>query len=493
MNYEVIISQKDAKIAELELTITDLSHQLEMLKKAVFGKKSERHIPLNDPNQLSLFDIPEDTKNPYIETITEDINYTREKKKITPKGRQILADCGHLPIEEVPVPFEHKEGDVFIGNEYVDRLAKKPGYLYVRRYVRAKYKRAEDGTIVIAPPINEPIPKCAADVSLLADVVVSKFVDHLPEYRQQQIYKREGVRIPPATMNGWVHQLATYMEIMAQYIKTQILTSRNIQEDESTIKVLNEKKGKAHTGYMWVMLSHSLKYVYFEYQQGRDRAGPLEALKGYKGLLQTDAYEVYEVINKAFADIIHFLCWAHARRKFYEALENDKKRSEYALAQIRKLYAIEEECRKQNHSSEQRKEARKESKEILKSFKEWLDTESLKVTPRSPIGKAMAYVIPRWEKFTRYTDYGEVEIDNNIIENAIRILALGRKNYLFAGNHQAAKNIGYYYTVLGTCKALGVNPYDYLVWYLALAPSTKTSQIGSLAPDAYLKTLRSPT
>jgi transposase len=493
MNYEAVISQKDAQITELTQTIEDLKHRLDMFQKLVFGQKSEKHIPTEDPNQLNLFNLPVDAENPYIETATEAVSYTRNKTKTTPKGRQLLSNCQHLDVEMIFIPVEHAENDIHIGDEITERLAKKPGHLFIKRFIRPKYKKAKDSSIIIAPPIQEPIAKCEGDVTLLADIVVSKFVDHQPEYRQQQIYKRQGVIIAPSTMNGWVHQLAPLMKLMAQYIKTQILISKYLQKDESTIKVLNEKKGKAHTGYMWVMVGHPNKYVYFQYQQGRDRAGPLEILKGYSGIMQTDAYEVYDIIDKVYENIIHFHCWAHARRKFIEAINNDKKRSEYALEQIRKLYAIERECREKEYTIEQRKEARKESKEILQSLKTWLDIESLKVTPRSPIGKAMAYLIPRWEKFTKYTDYGEVEIDNNIIENVIRPLALGRKNYLFAGNHNAAANIAYYYTILGTCKALGVNPYDYLVWFLPKVPYIKTSEIGTLAPDAYLKFLSSNT
>ncbi|MBK9257796.1 MAG: IS66 family transposase [Saprospiraceae bacterium] len=354
----------------------------------------------------------------------------------------------------------------------------------------ASTKKGGQDTIVTAAPVEEPIARCEADVSLLAHVLVSKFVDHLPEYRQQQIYKREGVVIPPSTMNGWVHQLSPYMKLMAEYIKTKILSTPYIQQDESTIKVMDNKhKQGINKGYMWVMASVQMQYVCFEYQNGRGREGPLESFKSFKGDLQTDAYEVYNVIDKVYGQINHFHCWAHGRRKFHEALGNDKFRSEYALSFIQKLYEIERKCREANYTHNQRQVERQKAKPILIQFKEWLDKESLVVTPRSPIGTAIGYIIKRWDKFTKYTDHGHVEIDNNIIENAIRPLALGRKNYLFAGHHDAAINIGYYYTIFGTCKALGVNPYDYMVWYLTKVPSIKTSDIGYLAPDAFKKSL----
>ena len=499
MNYEAIIAQKDAEIAQKDVAIQhqaarieELAHQIAQLQKMIYGRKSERFIPEVDTNQLNIFGdvVPVE---PPSETQKETITYQREKKKSDHKGRQLLAGCTHLDVEERVIDADHDDNDIYIGDEITDKLAKKPGKLFIVRYIRRKYKKAGQDIIITAPAIEEPIAKCEADISLLVDIVVSKFVDHVPEYRQQQIYKREGVVIPSSTMNGWVHQLSPYMKLMSEHIKDQILQTSYIQQDESTIKVMDGKKQGTHTGYMWVMGSVSLKYVCFEYQKGRSREGPVNSFKHYKGHLQTDAYEVYDIIDKIYGDIQHFHCWAHGRRKFAEALNNDKSRSEYALSQIQKLYEIERHCREANHTHDQRKKERQAAKPILEQFKEWMDKEALIVTPRSPIGIAIGYMVKRWDKFTKYTDHGNVEIDNNIIENAIRPLALGRKNFLFAGNHVAAVTIGYYYTIFGTCKALGVNPYDYMVWFLTKVPSTKTSEMAKISPDQYQKSIEPTT
>lgn len=486
MNYEAVIAQKDAEIKQQAARIEELAHQIAQLQKLIYGRKSERFIPNGDTAQLSIFGDQEHPQTP-VDEQKETITYDRSKKKSDHKGRQLLAGCEHLPVEEKIIDTDHDESDIHIGDEVSEKLAYKPGKLYRIRYIRRKYKKAGQDTITTAPPVEEPIARCEADVSLLANIVVSKYVDHIPEYRQQQIYKREGVVIAPSTMNGWVHQLGPYMKLMSEYIKQKLLQSGYIQQDESTIKVMDGKKQGTHTGYMWVMGSPALKYVCFEYHKGRGREGPVNNLKEYRGHLQTDAYEVYEIIDKLYADVEHFNCWSHGRRKFTESLDNDRVRSEYVLAQIQKLYAIEQKCRDDGSSHDERKIARQVAKPILKQLKDWLDKESIKVTPRSPIGKAITYLSTRWDKFIKYTDHGIVEIDNNIIENAIRPLALGRKNYLFAGNHEAATNIGYYYTVFGTCKALGVNPYDYMVWFLSKVANTKIEKIGDLAPDAFLK------
>ena len=484
MNYEEIIAKKDTQILELTASNLDLKHQLEQLRRLIYGRKSERFISKEDSGQLNLFEEGTEVV-PETEPEKQTVTYERTRKPNNHSGRRLLDGCSHLPVEEETLDIEHSENDKHIGDEVSEKLAFKPGKLFVKRTIRPKYKRAEDETIVIAPIQEDPISKCAADVSLLAHITVSKFVDHLPEYRIQQIFKREGVVIPPSTMNGWVHQLGNYVKLMSNHIKGKILQSGYVQQDESTIKVLNSKKQGSHTGYMWVMASPLLKNVCFEYHPGRGREGPLETYKDYNGQLQTDAYEVYDIIDARYDSIEHFHCWAHARRKFIESANNDKARSEYAIGQIGLLYDIERRCRESDYTPDQRREERKLAKPILESFKEWLDTVAIKVTPGSPIGKAMAYLIKRWNKFTKYVDYGEVEIDNNHIENAIRPLALGRKNYLFAGNHTAAETIGHYYTIFGTCKAQNVNPYEYMTWFLKNVASTNINEMEKLSPESF--------
>ncbi|MFN8339128.1 MAG: IS66 family transposase [Saprospiraceae bacterium] len=417
-----------------------------------------------------------------VEEQKETITYDRSKKKSDHKGRQLLSGCEHLSVEEKIIDTDHDESDIHIGDEVSEKLAYKPGKLYRIRYIRRKYKKANQDTIITAPPVEEPIARCEADVSLLANVVVSKYVDHIPEYRQQQIYKREGVVIAPSTMNGWVHQLSPYMKLMSEYIKQKILQSGYIQQDESTIKVMDGKKQSTQisVGARTPELS-----VYFKYKTAA-------LLFPFIKAICRQTHTKCEMIDKLYGDVEHFNCWAHGRRKFVEAMANDKQK-QYALGQIQKLYAIEQKCRDNGCTYDDARKKGKAANPILEQLKDWLDAEAIKVTPRSPIGKAISYLTTRWQKFTKYTGHGIVEIDNNIIENAIRPLALGRKNYLFAGNHDAATTIAYYYTIFGTCKALGVNPYDYMVWFLNKVPTISTSEIHHLAPDQFKKSILSLT
>jgi transposase len=462
----------------------------------MYGKKSERFIPdqSNQPNLFSILQQDELVKEEEKEVIvpqTKQVSY--ERKISNHKGRQLLANCGHLPVEEVIIDVEDNEGLKKIGEQISEKLAYKPGRLYRKQIIRPKYIN-ESSEIIIAELPETAIPKCEADNSLLAQVVVSKYVDHTPEYRQQQIFKREGVVMPSSTMNNWTHQVAELMKLVALQIKKEILSSSYVQIDESTIKVLFEKKGTSHQGYMWVVVAPQTKNIYFEYQKGRGREGPKQLLQNYKGKVQSDGYGVYDHLDAVFEQIEFYSCWAHSRRKFIESEVNDKKRAHQFLQFIQELYQIEAECRQTSMSDEERLIARqKKSIPVLYKMKEWLDKETLLVTPKSPIGQAISYTQVRWNKLMKYATTGNVEIDNNQVENAIRPLALGRKNYLFAGGHKAAIDIGHIYTVFSTCKAQGVNQYEYLQWYLDNVPSMKISDIANYTPAAYKKIINQTT
>jgi transposase len=372
----------------------------------------------------------------------------------------LLSNCSHLPLEATIIDVEDKDTLRKIGEEVSEKLAYKPGRLFRKQIIRPKYVNAED-EIFIAELPESAIPRCEADNSLLSQIVTSKFVDHTPEYRQQQIFKREGVVIPSSTMNNWTHQVAALMKLIALQIKKEILSSSYIQIDESTIKVLFEKKGTTHRGYMWVVVNPATKDVYFEYQKGRGKEGPRLLLQNYKGKVQSDGYGVYDHLDAVFDEIEFYCCWAHSRRKFVEAEINDKKRSQQFLQFIQELYRIEAECRDTSIAYHERLLVRQnKSIPILLIMKEWLDKEAILVTPKSPIGQAISYTLARWNKLFKYGSTGDVEIDNNLVENAIRPLAIGRKNYLFAGGHDAAVDIGYIYTVFNTCKAIEVNQYE---------------------------------
>lgn len=510
MNYDALIAENEAlraKNLELENAILTYENkllklrteiqlayeeklqnaldQITQLQRIIYGKKSERFVP--SENQLNLFSGQVEQKTEGSEVQSQQIKaHERKVKKSNHKGRTLLSQCGHLEVEEQVLDVEHSPDSIKIGEVITEKLAYRKGKLYVKRLIRPKQKDPKTEKISIAELPSEPIPKCEADVSLLAHIAVSKFVDHLPEYRLQQIFKREGVIIPPPTMNNWTHRIGELLNIMAQHIKEQILSSGYVQMDESTIKVMSGKKDRTHLGYMWVMTSPEKDLVHNKYDPGRGRAAPEEILKEYAGILQTDGYDVYESLEKIYTAIHFVACWAHARRYFEKALDNDKDRAQKVLGEIQRLYQIERECRENKSTAAQRKQIRQErAKPVLEAMKGYLDEQALVVTPSSLIGKAIAYTLKRWKKLCAYVEDGRIEIDNNLIENAIRPLALGRKNYLFAGNHEAAANIANFYTVFGTCKKQVINPYNYLVWYLERVNETSIQNIASISPESY--------
>ncbi len=245
---------------------------------------------------------------------------------------------------------------------------------------------------------------------------------------------------------------------------------------------INRKKGETHRGYHWVYHGVEAKLVLFDYQQGRGRDGPLILLKNYQGYLQTDGYAVYEQFESR-EDIVLVGCMAHARRYFEHALDNDKSRAEKVLLWIQQLYTVERQAREEHLSVKDRYALRQtKALPVMDALENWLLTERLEVLPKSAIGKAIFYLIPRFNKIAMYLEDGRLEIDNNLVENAIRPVALGRKNYLFAGSHAGAKRAAIVYSLLGSCKLHNINPHEYLLDILQRLPLQPVNRLQELLP-----------
>jgi transposase len=261
-----------------------------------------------------------------------------------------------------------------------------------------------------------------------------------------------------------------------------------LQADETPIKVLDpSKKGKTHSGYYWVYHSPLDKVVLFNYQPRQSTGAANTVLANFKGYLQTDGYYVYESIGKK-EGVTHLFCWAHARREFESALSNDKSRAEMALTYIGELYKVEREAREQQLTAEERKELRLgRSLPVINAFGKWLHHEltSGVVLPASSIVKAFKYTLNRWDGLSAYLQDGELEIDNNLVENAIRPVAIGRKNYLFAGSHDAARRAAAIYSMFAICKKHQINPYKWLKYVFENIMDTKTEELHKLYPQNF--------
>jgi len=456
MTYQELLVGYESQKKEISI----LKDQLAGLYKLIDGFKSESFITEAIVDQLSLFS--EDTTEEVVETPQETITYTRDKKKH--QGRNALPE--HLPVREVIIqPEEDTTGLKKIGEEISETLEYTPASLIKRRTIRPKYAKPDNEGVLIAALPSRPIDKAIAEACLLAHILVNKYVDHLPFYRQIQMFKRDfGWEPAQSTISDWMASCCQLLEPLYNTLKQKILKSHYIQADESPIKVLDsDKKGKAHQGYQWVYHDPVGKLVLFNYRKGRGQHGPKELLADYTGYLQCDGYTVYDKIGTD-PKITLAGCLVHARRKFHDALDSDKKRAQIALALFRKIYLKERTIREETQSDfAQRKTIRnKKIKPLLVQIKTWIEQEQFNILPKTPIGKAMTYFINQYPKLEAIFEDGRIELDNNLIENAIRPMAIGRKNYLFCGSHKAAQNAAILYSFFGSCKMKNINPREWL-------------------------------
>ncbi|RKE46840.1 IS66 family transposase [Sphingobacterium detergens] len=479
-----VISSRDEKIEHLTQERDHLKSQVEMLRRMQFGQKRERFE--GDPNQTELpFEAgPADIEQQQ-EEIKEKIEYVR--KRPNHKGRAKLPE--HLPVEEIEI---HPEGDlsemVCIGKEITEELECEPAKFYIKRYIRYKYAAKNGEGVKIGELPERVIDKGIPGAGLLAMILTGKYQDHLPLYRQKQIFARENIQIPSSTIEGWTKQGLEKLEPLYEQLVYETKTKGYLQVDETRIRVLDsDKKGAAHTGWYWVYHAPLDGTVLFDYSPSRGSSAPLPMLGNFKGYLQSDGYAVYEKYGKK-KEVIHLACWAHARREFEKALDNDRPRAEKALLMIQELYKIERRTKEEQLSADRIKELRLEkSLPVINEMGKWIFEEIKSTLPKSQIGKAMAYAYARWDALSAYLYDGSLHIDNNPCENALRPIALGRKNYLFAGSHEAAQRSAMIYSFFAICKKHEVNPFQWLKYTLENIMSINHKNLKDLYPQNFKK------
>jgi len=485
--------KKDTLIDQYAAENMQLKHELSKLKTLIFGTKSERFQGQLSADQLSLGFEGETAKPLSPEQLTQQINYTRKKAALSDTSHPGRAAFpASLPREEVIIqPKMDLNGYREIGREITEELEYIPGKLFVRQYIRPKYVRKNTDGFIIADLPSRPIEKGIAGPGLLAQIIIDKYFDHLPVYRQVERFKREGIVMAASTISGWLTACCALLDPLYQQLKSSVLKSNYLQVDESPIKVLDkDKKGTTHKGFYWLYYAPLSKQVFFDYRQGRGREGPEECLKNFTGYLQTDGYQVYESFAKR-KDVTHMGCMAHARRKFTEARDNDAPRAEYVLHELQKVYALERKFLDKEIDTDELLVLRKEhAQPILKKLGEWLLENYVQVLPKSPIGKAIQYALARWEQLSVYVNDADLLIDNNQIENAVRPLAIGRKNYLFAGSHEAAQRAAMLYSFMGTCKKNSVNPFEWLRDVLTRIPDHHANKLEQLLPQNWHNSIK---
>lgn len=409
--------------------------------------------------------------------------------RINHPGRTPLPD--HLRREEIVLaPTEDVSGLTPVGEQITELLEYKQGELFVKKYIRPEYvKNASDGLSakrIIAPVPNMPLQKAYVGSSLLAHIMVNKYVDHLPLHRSLQIFKRSQVTIPSNTVSNWLTGGINLIEPLYKAQERLVLQTKYLAVDETPIKVLDKtKKGKTHQGYFWVYYDTKNRMALFRYHPGREGKWPKETLKNYTGYLQTDGYGGYGQFDKV-EGITWLNCWAHARRKFIDAQDFDNDKASAVLVPIQKLYDIERDMREQNAAPDTIQAYRQQhAAPILGAIQKVITTQITNTTPKSPLGKALHYTLARWERLTVYVTNGNLQIDTNLVENSIRPVAIGRKNYLFAGNHEAAQRSAILYSLFATCKLHDVNPIEWLTYIFDHINEHKIKDIENLLPQNY--------
>lgn len=488
IKYQTIIEDQQIKIDSLHL-------QLDQLRRMIFSSKQERFVPPHArPEQLSM-PLELENSSVVVSQGVQKISYDRvllKTEKIAPNhpGRTKLPD--HLERQEIYIePAEDTSSMRKIGEEITEELEYEPGKLYVKKYIRSKYIQAETEPIIIAPMLDRPLPKCIAGAGLLAQLMIDKYVDHLPIYRICERFKREGVNIPYNTMIDWVGQAILLIKPIYEALKKRVLSSNYLHADETGLKVLDKDKkarpngssgrGSTHQGWLWAYLNSVERMALFDYQPTRGRAAPYELLKDFEGHLQVDGYKVYDIFE-ANPKIKLLFSMAHARRKFFDAQPNDAERSSVALDYFQQLYEIERNIKEQKLSEADTLIERQKSKPILNAFHQWMKDQLNQVLPKSPIGQAITYSLERWKGLCVYVENGMLNIDNNPVENSIRPIAIGRKNYLFAGSHEAAQRTAMLYSLMATCKLNDINPLSWLKETLIIIANHPINRIDELLP-----------
>lgn len=477
--------------------IFSLQEQLNLALARRYAASSEKV----SADQIRLFDEAEadvdELESSDVDSLADGDDDTIEVPAHTRKkrGRKPLPDTlprvdvvHELPESEQVCPHDGQALKV-ITEVISEQLDIVPAKIQVIRHIRKRYACDCGQCIRTAPLPNQPIPKSLASPGLLAHVTVSKYQDALPLYRQEQILQRIGVDIPRATLANWMIRAGELIQPLINLLRDRLLGYDVIQMDETRVQVLNEAgKAAQSQSYLWLQRGGPPEQpvVLFDYDPSRSQSVPLRLLSGYQGYLQTDGYAGYHAVIRQ-NDLVHIGCWAHARRKFSEAVKAQGKKPKAGKAQqglslIQKLYRVEQQANEL--SADERKAHRlQHARPILQTLREWLDKSLPQVPPTTAAGKALNYLNNEWEKLIRYLDDGRLEIDNNRAENALRPFVVGRKNWLFSDSVKGVTASANLYSLIETAKANGLEPYAYLRQVYTLLPRAETvGDIEALLP-----------
>ena len=489
----LIAENTELKTENLRLKdqIADLTYQHEWLKRQIFGQKSERFIHTHDAQCSLALEALEEAQPP--QPTTQTITYSRRNPNAnkTPHGRDEIP--AHIPRVTIEIPPDFDTTSMErVADKITEQLEYKPPEFFAKRYVRPVYALILNGRRTLLSPDLPPlcIEKGKLGATVVAHTIISKCQDHLPHYRIAQMISRDcEMGIPESTIRDAFKQGAMLLSVIVRRLEEIALKSNYLQMDESSIRVMiHPTQGKSHRGCMIVRHAPLEKIVLFNYQKTRNVDIGKKLLAQFKGTLQSDGLNLYPIICKELK-LIQAGCMDHCRRGFEKALTNDKQRAAQALDLIRPLYAVEEIARKEGLAAEERLELReKKSEAFFNEFIAWCGETLKQTTPKSPIGKAIIYTLERKAELGRFLEDGNIEISDILIENAIRPLAVGRKNFLFAGSEEGARRLAIGYSIIGTCLRNGLNVRKYLNHVLEELPKRMAKNIDDLLPIYWKET-----
>jgi transposase len=499
-----LIDELLSSLRQQELEKARLLARVQHLLRQMYGRSAEKI----DPAQLLLFAAEAmaavEAEAPQTEVLEPEPEAAPKKKGHGRKKPPV--ELPHLPIE-YPVPESEKvcaecgTQKKRIGQKVTEQLEYAPSSLFVIDHIQPVFACpcCQEG-VTVAPKPAQPIAKGLPGPGLLAQVVVSKYADHLPLHRQEDIFGRHGVELSRKTMCDWVLASAKILEPVVELMKARTLDSKVIHTDDTPVNVRGP--GGNYQGRFWVYVGDGHHpYTVYDFTPSRRRDGPAAFLDGFAGTkedpryLQADAFGGYDGIYAAEASVFEVACWAHTRRKFYDARSSDVNRAHQVLAWVRMLYDVERDAK--GFDAQQRRDLRLErSKPVLDKMQQWLDSQQGRVLPKSPIGEAVTYAQNQWKALLRYLDDGDLAIDNNAAENALRGIAIGRKNFLFLGSDRGGRAAATLYSLVRSAKRHELDPFIYLRDLFLRIPTHPNRDIHLLLPDHWkrdiLPTLDSP-
>ena len=473
-----------ATVSTQQERIEKQEHRISELLAALRGKQRERI----DPDQLLLFEIGELEK-----LIEEELDQSRPKRsrKKRRSGRLIPDHLPHvevlheLPEQERLCPIDEKPMPA-IRYEVSKQLDYVPSQMRVIVHKRAVYacpEKHDEATLITAPKPSQPIDKGLPSAGLLAQVVIGKFGDHVPGYRLEDIFSRHGVQIRRSTIYDWLSATSDLVTPLYERMKSRVLQSKVIHTDDTQVKLIDHTIGGTRLARFWAYLGdRGNRYTVYDFTQTRKRAGPEKFLQDYEGYLQADAYGGYDGIYlKSHGKIAEVACWAHCRRYWHKAREQDPSRAHHVLGMVARLYEVERAASEADAETLQ-KLREEHSRPLLDELKSWLDAEEF--LPKSLIGRAATYTRNQWGGLNRYIADGELSIDNNRAERAMKPVAIGRKNWLFVGSAEAGRRAARLMSLVASCKENHVEPWAYLHAVISTLPAG--ADLEALLPDRWL-------